>query len=269
MPELPDVERYKRHLDECCLGRTIRHVEVADKRLVEGLSAAEFARRLAGARIAASRRHGKHLLVRLEPAGWLTMHFGMTGALKHFAGNEPEPEHDRIRFDFADGHHLAYVNRRRLGRLGLVSDADAFIARETLGPDALDPGFDFAAFDAMLREHKKSVKSLLMDQQLIAGIGNVYSDEILFQARLHPATRTDRLDDAGRRRLFEQIKRVLRTAIERGAGSEAFFERLPESFLLPHRAAGEKCPGCGGTLAAGKFSGRTAYYCPKCRQLSH
>jgi formamidopyrimidine-DNA glycosylase len=265
VPELPDVELYKRHLDATCVGRTIRRVTIGDTRILGGISAAELARRLPGARIIASRRHGKYLLVDLGPAGWLTLHFGMTGSLRHFTDGEQDPPYDRVRFDFADGHHLAYINARLLGRVGLTADADTFIAAQGLGPDALDQRFDFAAFERSLTGRKRDVKSLLMDQEVVAGIGNIYSDEILFQAGINPRTRCDRLDVGAGRHLFGRIKEVLETAITSGAGAEQLVNRLPGSFLIPHREKGGQCPRCAGEIASGKFSGRTAYYCPRCQ----
>jgi formamidopyrimidine-DNA glycosylase len=262
MPELPDVELFKRHLDATCLGRTIRQVIVNDARILSGVSAAELAHHLTGARLSRSRRHGKYLLAGLEPKVWLIMHFGMNGSLKHFAEGEEDPPYDRVRLDFADGHHLAYVNPRLLGQVGLTGDPDSFIAEEGLGPDALDERFDFAAFEQLVSGRRRDVKSLLMDQTAIAGIGNIYSDEILFQAGLHPQTRCDRLDAEAQRRLFRAIKDVLQTALGVGAGAERLADKLPGSFLIPHRRKGGRCPHCGGELATAKFSGRTAYYCP-------
>jgi formamidopyrimidine-DNA glycosylase len=265
MPELPDVEVFRRYLDRTCQGRVIRNVAVNDQRLLSGIASGAFCARLEGARVIGAQRHGKHLLVKLAPAGWLTMHFGMTGALRHWQGAGPEPSYARIRFDFADGHHLAYVNLRRLGAVGLVDDAETFIATERLGPDALDPQFDLAAFERALSARKRDIKSLLMDQTAIAGIGNIYSDEILFQAAIHPRTRTDRLGPDARKLLFRQTKHVLQTAFERGSGAELNADALPRSFLLPHRKKGGHCPRCGGELDTAKFSGRTAYYCPHCQ----
>src|SRR3984893_9839986 len=165
-------------------------------------ASSELAQRLEGARITESLRHGKHLLVHLGPPGWLTVHFGMNGSLRHFEDGEDDPPYDRLCLDFADGHHLAYVNPRLLGRVGLARDAAEFIAAERLGPGALNPRFDLAAFERALAGRKRNLKSVLMDQEVVAGIGNVYSDEILFQARLHPRTRSDWLDAATRERLF-------------------------------------------------------------------
>jgi formamidopyrimidine-DNA glycosylase len=265
MPELPDVELYKRYLEMTCLGRTIRRAAVGDARILGGISAAELARRLEGARITASRRHGKHLLVDLGLPGWLTLHFGMTGSLEHFTDGEQDPRYDRVRFDFADGHHLAYIDARLLGRVGLTADADGFIAAQRLGPDALDPRLDLAAFDRSLAGRKRDVKSLLMDQEVVAGIGNIYSDEILFQAGINPRARCDRLDAGARQHLLGRIKAVLETAITSGAGAERLVDRLPGSFLIPHREKGGRCPRCGGEIASAKFSSRTAYYCPRCQ----
>jgi formamidopyrimidine-DNA glycosylase len=104
-----------------------------------------------------------------------------------------------------------------------------------------------------------------MDQEVVAGIGNIYADEILFQARLNPRTRCDRLDADTRQRLFGQIKEVLTTATASGAGAERLVDRLPASFLIPHREKGARCPRCGAEIANVRFSGRTAYYCPRCQ----
>jgi len=264
MPELPDVELYKRHLDSTSLGRRIEKVAVNDARILAGASAREFTRRLEGNRFESSRRHGKHLLVRLARDGWLTMHFGMTGHLHYFEDAVDDPKYDRVRFDLERGH-LAYVNRRMLGRVGLTEDADALIRDEGLGPDALDPAFDEAALERAIEGRRRDVKSLLMEQSVIAGIGNIYADEILFQARLHPKLSLQELDDQQRKGLFRAIKEVLTTAIDCGAGAEQFLERLPSGYLLPSREKGGRCPRCGSEILTFKHQGRTTYFCPKCQ----
>jgi formamidopyrimidine-DNA glycosylase len=265
MPELPDVELYKRYLDEHALGQTIDRVVVSDARILGELPAEAFAARLTGNRFEDSRRHGKHLLVRLRRDGWLTLHFGMTGGLVCFRDEADDPPYDRVRFDFEDGRHLAYVNRRMLGRVGLADDAETFIQAEELGPDALDPAFDRDAFERAIAGRRRDLKSVLMDQTLIAGIGNIYADEILFQARVHPKTPVTALDHRQRAELFAQIKAVLQTAIQCGAGAEQFLERLPEDYLLPQRDKSGKCPRCGAAIATLKSGGRTSYFCPRCQ----
>jgi formamidopyrimidine-DNA glycosylase len=263
MPELPDVELYKRYLDDHALHRKIARVVVSDARILGKLPEADFVARLKGNRLESSRRHGKHLLVRLARAGWLTMHFGMTGNLCYLEPDDEDVPYDRVRLEFARGS-LAYVNRRMLGRIGLADDADGFIEAEELGPDALDPAFDLAAFAAAL-DGRRDVKSVLMDQALIAGIGNIYADEILFQARLHPKTPAKSLGKAKRKALFDRMRKVLTTAIDGGAGAEQFLERLPKTYLLPQRHEGGVCPRCGKKLATLKAAGRTSYYCKHCQ----
>jgi formamidopyrimidine-DNA glycosylase len=265
MPELPDVELYKRYLDAHALRQTIERVAVNDARILGDLPARAFVARLTGNRFEESRRHGKHLLVRLHRDGWLTLHFGMTGNLVCFRDEADDPPYDRVRFDFKGGRHLAYVNRRMLGRVGLAADADQFIQAEELGPDALDATFDLTAFARAIEGRRRDVKSVLMDQALIAGVGNIYADEILFQARLHPQTPVSALDQQQRALLFRQIKQVLQAAIKCGAGAEQFLEHLPDDYLLPHRDRGGKCPRCGGPIATLKAAGRTSYYCPRCQ----
>jgi formamidopyrimidine-DNA glycosylase len=148
----------------------------------------------------------------------------------------------------------------------VTESVDAFLAGEKLGPDALDPHFDAEAFSAALGKGKSIVKAALMDQSRIAGIGNTYADEILFQARLHPGVSLNALDSSMRRLLFDAVKHVLRTAVECGAGAEDFTDRLPKGFLLPERHTGGHCPRCGSALTIDKRGGRTSYHCPKCQR---
>ncbi|MFQ5773603.1 MAG: DNA-formamidopyrimidine glycosylase [Kiloniellaceae bacterium] len=265
MPELPDVESFRRYLDATSLHRRIAHVHVADARILHGISARGLHRRLTGRRMEATRRHGKHLLARLDDATWLTLHFGMTGRLKAFEDMADDPRYDRVRFDFEDGNHLAYENRRMLGRVGMADNVEAFIKAEGLGPDALDPAFDEAAFAAAVGKRRGLAKAALMDQTLLAGVGNIYADEILFQAGLHPKAKLQDLDAARLARLYRTMRAVLQTAIDRGAGSEELVERLPPSYLLPHREKGAKCPRCGGAIQVLKISGRSACFCPRCQ----
>lgn len=265
MPELPDVERFKRVLDEHALGKTIEDVVVSDARILGDLSVRTFSARLRGSRILEAWRHGKHLMAKLDRGGWLTMHFGMTGALSFIDSPEQEPAFTRVRLDFAKHGCLAYVNKRMLGRVGVAKDASDFIAEEKLGPDALDPRLDLAAFETAVHGLRRDVKSVLMDQEIIAGIGNIYSDEILFQARINPRAPVNTLTAAELKRLFDTMRQVLETAVARGAGSEEFTDRMPKGSLLPQRKAGGICPRCGSPLKVFKLGGRTAYCCPRCQ----
>jgi len=265
VPELPDVEHFKRVLARNGLNRTIESVVVKDARILGKLSTEVFTARLRGRRLVAVRRHGKHLLVKLDVGSWLTLHFGLSGALQFVQSRDDEPPFTRVRLDFIDDGSLAYTNKRMLGHVGIVEGAADFITAERLGPDALDPAFDFAAFSTAVEGTKRDVKSVLMDQQIIAGVGNIYSDEILFQARIAPTTRINELPPAQLKHLFSETRKVLETAIERGAGSEQFVDRMPAGSLLPQRKKGGHCPRCRSPLKIFKVSGRTAYCCPHCQ----
>ncbi len=265
MPELPDVESFKRALTKNALRKTIDRVIVSDARILGKFSVRAFASRLQGARLIAVRRYGKHLLAQIDRGGWLTLHFGMTGALEFVRTLDSEPPFTRVRFDFADDGCLAYTNKRMIGRVGWVEDAADFIAAERLGPDALDRDFDLAAFKSAVSGIKRDVKSVLMDQEIMAGVGNIYSDEILFQARIDPVERIDKLAPSDLKRLFLETRKVLNTAIAHGAGSEQFTERMPKGSLLPERKKGGHCPRCQSPLKVFKVRGRTAYCCPGCQ----
>lgn len=265
MPELPDVELFKKYLDDRALHQTIVAVHVNDPRILASVSPQSLASRLIERQFQSSRRHGKHLLVCVDEDGWLTLHFGMTGGLQYVGSHDDEPSYARVLIDFENGRRLAYTSRRMLGRIGFAEDADTFIARQGLGPDALDGHLTPAAFEAALGEGRRSIKAALMDQAAIAGIGNIYSDEILFQAKLHPSTQVRDVSAREKARLFEESRKVLETAIRRNAGSEQFLERLPSGYLLRDRRDGAVCPRCGGRVRAIKLAGRTACYCPNCQ----
>jgi formamidopyrimidine-DNA glycosylase len=257
MPELPDVQVFQQYLDSNALRQRIRDVELSAAGMLAGVSGKTLRTKLIRRELVATRRHGKNLFVRLAGDGWLFLHFGMTGALKYFGDAERPPEFTRLRLDFANGHHLAYVNMRKLGKIGLVDDVDAFIAEQKLGPDALD--LDLAGFRRALAGRRGKIKATLMDQTVMAGIGNIYADEVLFAAGVDPRARTERLASATVRELHKAMRAVLAKAIEAGAD----VDNLPRSFLLPHRARGGRCPKCGRMLRQIKLGGRTTYLCPR------
>jgi formamidopyrimidine-DNA glycosylase len=259
MPELPDVEMFKRYLDSTSLHQKIESVEVRERRILGGVSARKLQSTLKGRTFESTRRHGKNLFVGLDGGGWLLMHFGMTGDLKYFEDMDQDPPHDRFLISFDNGYHLAFEDQRMFGKVDLIEDLEDFVRKKKLGPDLLE--LDSASFRERFEGRKGSVKAALMNQQVVAGVGNIYSDEILFQAHLYPGTRIERLDDATLEKLFEETRRVLKTAIERGADPQ----ELPDHFLLSHRREGEKCPRGNGEIRKIQAAGRTAYYCPACQ----
>ncbi len=259
MPELPDVETFKRYFDATSLHQRINDVDVLNAYLLKGISRHELARGLKGRRFESTRRHGKHLFVRASNDTWLRLHFGMTGFLRYFKGEEKAPLHTRVLFVFAKDYRLAFDDQRKFGEVGLIKDVDEFLKKRALGPDAL--ALDLSEFKNTIGKHRAAVKSILMNQQLIAGIGNIYADEMLFHARIHPATQTVRFGDKILARLFRAMRHVLGKAIE----YQADVDRMPTSWLLPHRHKRGKCPRCGRELKSSKIGGRTAWFCSHCQ----
>ncbi len=264
MPELPDVERYNRYLRRHALRRTITGVHVGDRRVLAHVSGGSLHKALTGGRLLSTRRHGKHLLVRLSKGGWLTMHFGMTGSLAYYAAEKDKPRFDRLRLDFGKSSHLAYTDPRLLGRVGLADDADEFVKKQRLGPDLLDRRFTLARFKAALAR-AGNLKAALMDQSRMAGIGNIYADEVLFQAGIDPRTNAGRLSPQQAGALFRAARRVLKKAVTCGAGAEILIEKLPRSYLLRQRHAGGICPRGHGKLKMIRTGGRATYFCPRCQ----
>jgi len=261
MPELPDVEGFRAYIERTSLHKTIEKVDVRSPEILRGVSANKLVRMLKGRRLESTRRHGKYLFVQLDGGWWLLYHFGMTGQPRYFKDMSDDPRYDRVLISFTNGFHLAYDCQRKLGAVGVTESVDEFIRERKLGPDALD--VDFAAFTEALHGRRGMIKSALMNQHILAGIGNIYSDEILFQARIHPITRVKYLSEKRLRELFDSMRRVLTAGIDHTVRSKA----LPDSYLLSHRGEGEMCPGCGCKVEKLRISGRTAYYCPECQGM--
>jgi len=259
MPELPDVEVYRRYIESTSLHQPIERVRIDDASLVEHGSARSLQRRLKGRSFESTRRRGKHLFIELDRDGWLEVHFGMTGDVAYHEAGGDDPAYTAIRFDFENGASLCYVNRRKLGHVSLVDDPDAFIETEELGPDAYDLSRE--DFIDLMQSRKGMVKSALMDQSFIAGLGNVYVDETLFRATMHPRTRLESLDRKAVGRLHKAMNEVIDSAIRKKANPE----KMPRSFLLPRREPGAARPRCGPPIETLKPGGRTTYFCPECQ----
>jgi formamidopyrimidine-DNA glycosylase len=260
MPELPEVEIFKRCLDATSLHQRIDDVDVRNTYILKKTSARELTRRLKGRRFELSRRHGKHLFVRADGELWLRLHFGMTGSLQYFKKDEQASRYARVLFVFANNHRLAFDDQRQFGQIGLLKDVDEFLKKHSLGPDALK--IDLREFRKVLGKRRGAVKSVLLNQRIIAGIGNIYADEILFRVRMHPATETFRLGDNALTKLFRASHYVLRKAI----AAKADANQMPGSWLLPHRGRGGKCPRCGRKLGSARIGSRTAWFCPQCQK---
>jgi len=254
MPELPEVERFRRYAEKTVLGRLIKEVEILRPPLLEDISPSKLRSSLTGRRFAAARRHGKVLFLKVDDS-WLTLHFGMTGQLKFYTKPDEEPPYARFILSFEKNARLAYDDQRMFGRIGWTQDLHRFLEKKQLGPDALT--LPENQFIERLRASRKNLKAFLMDQSEVAGIGNLYSDEIMYQAGLHPLTATSKLNEPAAQQVYESMRKVLETAIETGER-----EKLPDSYLTRHRTPDGRCPRCDRPLKIQSVGGRHMYFCP-------
>jgi formamidopyrimidine-DNA glycosylase len=258
MPELADVEGYRRYLSRYAKGKRIEGVEAPATDLLRNTTASALGRALRGRRFAAPDRHGKWLIAPTDGDPAVLMHFGMTGDLG-WSGDGPAGRHphDRVVFRLAGDEELRYRNMRKFGGIWLArSDSEIGKITGPLGPDALD--LDREALEGLLASRRGGVKAALMNQRLLAGIGNELSDEILWRARIHPAKGLGSLDRRARDRIFEAMREVLTESVRHGR-----IPRKPGWIEEVRGAPDARCPRCGAKLRRTTVAGRTAYWCPR------
>ncbi len=260
MPELPEVEVVRKYLEATSLHQYIKKTKILDSRILGEISAKRMVESLSGQQFHLATRHGKRLFLKLKKNLWLTLHLGLTGNLFYLNDQEVLPKHTRLLIHFSTGNKLAFDDSRIFGEAGLTNNPQQFIFEKRIGPDALQ--IDLASFLGIMTNRKKTIKAALIDQRLIAGIGNLYSDESLFQSGICPRARG--LEEEKLKDLFLSVKKVLNTALCFDAKVGLF----PESFLLHNRHPGGICPLDGALLSHEIIGGRTSYYCPthqKCK----
>ncbi|HKJ68658.1 MAG TPA: DNA-formamidopyrimidine glycosylase family protein [bacterium] len=259
MPELPDVEVFRQYFDATSLHQRVTAVDTRDARVLEDITPETFREALTGREFAASSRHGKNFFAHLDAGNFLLLHFGMTGELKYFEHPDQEPDHTRVLFTFDNGWHLGYVNMRMLGKVNVISSIDEYVEKQSLGPDALQLSYD--QFAGLLSSKRGMIKSAFMDQSLMAGLGNIYSDEVLYQSGIHPKRQMTGLGEDQYHTLYKKMCEVLNTAIDCQVDTTEF----PENYLIKHRDQEDTCPRCGGDIRKIKVSSRSTYFCPDCQ----
>ena len=285
MPELPEVEVVRQGLERHVVGRTIGSAQVLHPRAVRRHVAGpgDFSAALSGLTVTGARRRGKYLWLPVAESALsapspaedaLLAHLGMSGQLLLGDPARPLSPHVRVRFTFTDsGPDLRFTDQRTFGHLAFAAGGAALppmIAH--IAPDPLEPGFDEAAVIGRLRSRRTSIKSALLDQSLISGVGNIYADEALWRARLHWATPAASLSRAAAARLQAAVREVLGEALAAGGtsfdslyvnvnGESGYFDRSLQVYGL----AGEPCSRCGTPIRRGSFMNRSAYSCPHCQ----
>lgn len=258
MPELPEISLYKDYLNQTALNRKITAIEFLHTGSLQSPKE-EFIKAFKGKKFKKGNRLGKYLVVETTGDKALVMHFGMTGKIEYYKNQDP-PKYSRVVFSFEDNDHLAYICRRKLGKLFITEGLEDFRESQELGKDALE--LTENEFLGLFEGKTGSIKGVLTDQHVLAGIGNVYSDEMLYQCRIHPKTKTNKISEKDRKQLFKKMKKVLEKAIEK----EGIRKDFPDSYLIKHRKEGDDCPACDGKVKQIKVSGRSTYFCPSCQK---
>ena len=275
MPELPEVETLRLALEPHVVGRRFEHVEINDSRLVRPFEPMAVAAELEGERVAALDRRGKYLIVRFESGRVLLIHLRMTGSLRHAAGGAlGDDPHRRAVVNLDDGSDVAYRDVRRFGTWHLLEpdEVDPYL-QQRLGREPLNRSFTARRLAERLEKRQAPLKAALLDQRTVAGLGNIYVDEALWRAELHPLRPAGGLDGDELARLTSGIRAALRAGLRRQGATLRDYStpdgrrgRMQEEFRVYGRA-GEPCPRCGTPIDKIRAGGRGTWYCPSCQRL--
>jgi formamidopyrimidine-DNA glycosylase len=275
MPELPEVETIKEDLRELVVGSTIEGAEVLDPALVEQPSPEEFARRLGGCRITGARRRAKHLIVELDSGDSLVFQLKIGGQLLLVPPVE-EPRTVLMLVLHLDGDRRLFLrDQTGFTRARLLGQEELEERLSSLGPEPFGEDFTPSYLRDRLGSRRAQIKPLLLDQKVVSGVGNIYADEILYDARLHPRRKANTLSDEEWGTLYEAIKKNLAAGVEhRGTTVRLYFDVLGrpgdhQNHLRVFEKHGEPCPaGCGGEVVRESVGGRPTHYCPECQRPS-
>ncbi len=273
MPELPEVETVRRQLEPVLVGRRFESVQIDDPRLVRPFEPVAVAAELEGERVAELDRRGKYLIFRFESGRVLLVHLRMTGSFRHRRNGVGEDDpHRRAVVRLDDGSDVAYRDVRRFGTWLLVEpeEVEPYLA-DRLGEEPLVAGFTPARLARRLAGRRAPIKAALLDQRTLAGLGNIYVDEALWRARIHPKRPARELDRNDVRRLHGAIRRVLQTAIERRGSTLRDYSTprgrrgsMQRAFKVYGRT-NESCGRCGTPIEKTRAGGRGTWYCPHCQ----
>jgi len=275
VPELPEVEVVRQGLERHILQSKVVDVDVLNPRSIRRHipGATDFAGRLRGRTLTAIRRRGKFLWLVLDDEDALLAHLGMSGQLLVQPGDEPDELHLRIRFRLADGRELRFVDQRTFGAMA-ISEGGAILPDELshVAPDPFEAAYDADAVVEDLRSRRTNVKRALLDQSLVSGVGNIYADEALWEAKLHYARPTETLRRAEAHRVLDAVRGVMTAALAAGGtsfdalyvdvdGASGYFARS----LQAYGREGEPCTRCGTPIRRDRFMNRSSFTCPRCQ----
>jgi len=273
MPELPEVETVAQELRPLLVGRRFTAAVVTWPRTLATPDADTLNERIAGRTVVDVGRRGKYLLILLDSGDTLIIHLRMTGGLSVAPADDPtcNDSHVRVWFDLEGGDRLVFTDARKFGRVWLVSNSAEVIGK--LGPEPLAWDFTPEVLAARLRKRRTAIKALLLDQTAVAGVGNIYADEALYRARIHPLRSSASLTDDEVAALYEGLRQVLNESIDK-RGTLLRDYRTPygiegafQAELRVYKHAGRPCPRCGAIIERIRVTQRSTHFCPQCQPL--
>lgn len=272
MPELPEVETVKRILAPQLCGRRVVKLTVVRPEVLAYPELAAFCRGVESAAVTGMGRRGKFLLVYLEGGAHMVIHLRMTGQLLVTPAADPLLPHTHVRFRLDDGSELRFADTRRFGRLWLIGkgEEDTVSGIQRLGVEPLGGGLTAAVLSNGLGKRRLSVKQGLLDQSVVAGIGNIYADEVLFAAGISPFRPAAELTGADWQRLAEKIPAVLEWAVASNVMTPEEYlagegKNYRSAYFRVYGREGEPCPRCGQSIRRARLAGRSSFYCPSCQ----
>ncbi|MEL6141576.1 MAG: DNA-formamidopyrimidine glycosylase family protein [Bacteroidota bacterium] len=255
MPELPEVHNFQRYFDETSVGKTIQSVEVHDDKIIRNLPGVAFADALTKRTITGSLRRGKYLFAQLDNRHDVLLHFGMTGDLNYYQAPEDRSKYERFAFIFEEGDRLGFDDPRKFARILYLEDREAYINEIKLGPDALDITPDYLI--EQMGNRRTTLKGFLLDQSKVAGIGNLYADEICYRSRVFPGLPVNQLTAEEKQKVAEQLIEIMTYATE----NAPYYKDYPDDwFWHVWRKEGLSGPEGIGEVKVTKVAGRTTYY---------
>lgn len=276
MPELPEVETVRLGLDPLLVGRRIERIAPSDfPGVMNGLDIELASQMLAGRLFTGTRRRGKYLLFDLDESETIVIHLRMTGVLTLLGRNDPPERFQHLSIELDNGTDLRFSDQRKFGRVTLASAGDIAALMIKLGPEPLSPEFTGDLLSELLARRTAPIKAVLLDQHTIAGLGNIYVDEALFHARIHPARTANTLTPPEAELLAEKIKQVLQVGLDhRGTSFSSFRDVYGEKgsnqdqlVVYGRGAGGFPCSRCGTPLQRSIVAGRGTSFCPECQHL--
>ena len=272
MPELPEVETVRRGLEKLILGKKILNIDIRYPKMIK-TDLHEFQKEMPGQVIQSMGRRGKYLLFYLSDKV-LISHLRMEGKYFYYPDQVPERKHAHVLIHFEDGETLVYEDVRKFGTMELLAPEllEAYFISKKLGPEPTEKDFDLGSFKLALKKSKKPIKSHLLDQTLVAGLGNIYVDEVLWRAKVHPSRTSNSLTAQEARKVHDETINVLGQAVEKGGSTirtytNAFGEDgTMQEFHQVYDKAGQACSSCETIIEKIQLGGRGTHFCPKCQR---